>query len=541
MQRLKNFILFLLLTMPVLAVAQINEAYDDFEGNSNIPTWAEDDCLMNTEFANPFVQGINTSATVLRYQDVGGQYANVRFQMDDNFDLSENQTFSLKIYVPSDGITGNQPNQVSLKLQDGTLPQPWVTQSEIIKSIEPDQWQTVTFDFEHDSFINLNGGSLPPTLRTDFNRVVIQVNGENNNDEVLAFIDDIFLYATEDDDPVFGQLIWSDEFDTDGPLDPVKWHHQTELPNGTSWYNGEIQHYTDRTDNSYVEDGVLRIVAKRENYTDQGVTKNFTSARLNSKFAFTYGKVEIRAKLPTGAGTWPALWMLGKNISEPGAYWETLGYGTSGWPECGEVDIMEHWGTNQDHVSSAIHTPSSYGGTVNVGGRTIPGVSDEFHVYAMEWTEEKMTFSVDDIVHYIYNPAVKNDDTWPFDLEQYLIFNVAILPSITADFSESAMEIDYVRIYQQGQVSTGEPDQAGPQLVFPNPFQDEISILVRNTSEKTADVKLYSSNGLRVKHIQTAVNNGRIVLRSLSDLANGVYFVHLTLGERTFIKKIIKE
>jgi beta-glucanase (GH16 family) len=245
------------------------------------------------------------------------------------------------------------------------------------------------------------------------------------------------------------ELIWEDDFLIDGPLCSENWYHQTLLPNGSSWYNGEIQHYTDRTDNSFVENGVLKIVAKKETFTDQGVTKQYTSARLNSKMAFRYGRVEIRAKLPSGNGTWPALWSLGKNVSEPGAYWQTQGFGTTSWPYCGEIDMMEHWGSNQDYVQSAIHTPSSYGGTVNHGGQVINSASTEFHVYAMEWTDEKMVFSVDGSVHYTYNPAVKDSDTWPFDAEQYLIFNIAILPEIDPAILETTMEIDYVRIYQR--------------------------------------------------------------------------------------------
>ncbi len=101
------------------------------------------------------------------------------------------------------------------------------------------------------------------------------------------------------------QLVWSDEFDGNGAINSTKWFHQTQLPLGGSWYNGEVQHYTDRIDNSYVSNGTLKIVAKEETYTDQGYTKEYTSARLNSKYAFTYGKVEIKAKLPQGAGTVP--------------------------------------------------------------------------------------------------------------------------------------------------------------------------------------------------------------------------------------------
>jgi len=244
------------------------------------------------------------------------------------------------------------------------------------------------------------------------------------------------------------ELVWSDEFDGNGAINSENWFHQTQLPSGGSWYNGEVQHYTDRIDNSYVSNGILKIVAKEETYTDQGYTKEYTSARLNSKYAFTYGKVEIRAKLPEGIGTWPALWMLGKNIDEPGAYWQTQGYGTTSWPACGEVDIMEHWGSNQNYVQSAIHTPSSYGGTINLGGQYISTVSSEFHVYTIEWSEEEMVFSIDGNIHYIYNPVIYNSDTWPFDSEQYLLLNIAIQPSITTSFTESSMDIDYVRVYE---------------------------------------------------------------------------------------------
>ncbi|MCS5588179.1 MAG: family 16 glycosylhydrolase [Porticoccaceae bacterium] len=233
--------------------------------------------------------------------------------------------------------------------------------------------------------------------------------------------------------------------DLGDPLDSSKWFHQTKLPNGSGWHNNEQQHYTDR--NTYVSDGSLKIVAKKESFTQQGHTKQYTSARLNSKFAFTYGRVEVRAKMPTGYGTWPAIWLLGKNITERGAYWETQGFGTTGWPACGEIDIMELWGANPSWVQSAIHTPSSHGGTVNHGGQTISTASSEFHIYTMDWTADRMVFSVDGNVHYTYNPATKNADTWPFDSEQYLLLNVAIESRISASFDESQMEVDYVRVY----------------------------------------------------------------------------------------------
>lgn len=302
---------------------------DDFEGSGTITNWFGDDCGIDTNFSNPFVQGENTSATVLKYEDNGGQYANVRFQQATNFDLTTNNTFSLKIYVPSGGLTGGQDNKVSLKLQNGDLAETWTTQTEIIKPIALNEWQTLTFDFQNDNFNNLDASSPPPIERTDLNRVVIQVNGENNEDFVVAYLDDVQHFNVVYEAPVFDNLVWSDEFDGDGAINDLNWHHQTLLPEGGSWYNNEIQHYTDRVENSFVEDGVLKLTAIKEDFTDQGVTKQFTSARLNSKFAFTYGRVEFRAKLPTGVGTWPALWMLGKNINEDGAYWDNEGFDTS--------------------------------------------------------------------------------------------------------------------------------------------------------------------------------------------------------------------
>jgi len=253
-------------------------------------------------------------------------------------------------------------------------------------------------------------------------------------------------------------LVWSDEFESEGAINSEKWFHQTLLPNGYSWYNSELQHYTNQIENSYVEDGLLKIVAIKEDFYDQGQTKQYTSARLNSKFAFQYGKVEVRAKLPTGQGTWPAIWTLGKNIIEPGGYWTNAGFGTTSWPACGEIDIMEHWGSNQNYTQSATHTPSSYGGTVNHGGQTIQTASTQLHTYTLVWTAEKLVFSVDDVVHYTYNPPVKDSETWPFDAEQYLLLNIAIAPDIDPNFEESSLEIDYVRVYQGGEDTYVDPE-----------------------------------------------------------------------------------
>ena len=142
-------------------------------------------------------------------------------------------------------------------------------------------------------------------------------------------------------DVVYHDLVWSDEFSTNGGVDATHWFHQTQIPTATGWYNGELQHYTNSLENSYSDAGILNIVAKRKTLTDQGVTKDFTSARLNSKFSFKYGRVDIRAKVPIDQGTWPALWLLGKDVSEPGGYFNA-DFGTTPWPGCGEIEMMEY-------------------------------------------------------------------------------------------------------------------------------------------------------------------------------------------------------
>jgi len=509
---------------------------DDFEGNGTINEWVGDYCYVASSFVNPHVQGINTSSRVLKYSDTGGQYANVRFDLNENLDFSNKNSFTFKIYVPSTSITGNQINKVSVKLQNGTLSQPWTTQSEIIKYISLNEWQEITFNFENDSYINFNSSPTAPIERTDFNRVLIQVNGEDNYDHVTAYIDDFIFEELEgENDPVYDQLIWSDEFDGSGAIDSDKWFHQTQLPSSGSWYNNEIQHYTDRIDNTYVSNGSMHLVAKKETYTDQGHTKQYTSARLNSKIAFTYGKVEVRAILPTGVGTWPAIWMLGKNITEAGAYWQTQGYGNVSWPACGEIDIMEHWGTNQNFVQSAMHTPSSHGGTVNHGGQTIPTASTAYHVYSLEWYPTKMVFKVDGVHHYTYQPEVRNASTWPFNADQYILLNTAIQPSIPGSFTESDMIIDYVRVYEESSLSTSN-STLNELIIYPNPTKDKL-ILKTPSHLIGSKVIMYSTLGQSLLNFTLNEVNTSI---DLSSFKQGIYLLKFQNNNGSFIKEIIK-
>ncbi len=456
------------------AQAQTNPILSDsFEGTTSAWSWFGDQCLVQQPFNNPQPHAVNPSAGVLRYHDQGGTYANVRLDLPWTLNLGTQSRFKLKVYIPSSGLSGNQAPRISLKLQNNGLAMPWSTQCEILQPLGVDQWQEVVFDFRRDPWINLSAASPSPLQRTDFNRIVLQINGENNSDQVLAYLDD-FLYDTTGYYSGGRALVWSDEFESNGGIDTNKWFPQTLLPNGTGWYNNELQHYTNLPSNAYIANGALNLVARRQNHTQQGVLKAFTSARLNSKFAFRYGRVECRARLPMAAGTWPAIWTLGRNVQEPGAYWQQQGFAGASWPACGEIDIMEHWGTQPEIVHSSVHTPSSFGGTVNTATRRVTGVGSQYHTYSLDWSPQQLTFAINGQTLYTYQPNPRTANNWPFDAPQYLLMNVAMVAGSSPLFQADSLQIDYIRIYQDSL------DLPGPLLIrgrvqYANTHQDTIN------------------------------------------------------------------
>jgi len=536
---MRKIMLFYFVLVACAASGQSIILEDDFEGNGTIDSWFSIDCNLDTSQENPWQTGINNSATALEYQDLGGLNAQIGFDIPANLDLTENQVFTLKIYVPSSSITGNQPNRVSLKLQDGNSPDPNYSETKITVAIELDQWQELTFDFLNGNYENAFEALPEPIARTDFNRVLIQVNGNSNNDLVRAYIDD-FAYNGQvvlpSNNSIYTELVWSDEFDQDGPINNLNWHHQTQLPMPNGWFNGELQHYTDRIENSFVENGFLHIAAIEESYTDQGLNLNYTSARLNSKYAFTYGRVEVRARLPFGLGTWPAIWTLGKNIIEPGNFW-TEEFGETSWPACGEIDIMEHWGSNQNYISAALHTPSSFGATENNGGLILPDVSNTFHVYSMEWSSEEIRFFVDGVNYYTYSPVVQNPDTWPFNEDQYILLNVAMINPVATNFSRSDMIIDYVRVFQEKSLGTENQMNDSDVKVFPNPTSGHTQLYV-NAEFLGGQIVLYSSQGESLGQVNI---QSELIDLDMSKHSAGIYVLLFRKGENSVVKKVIVE
>lgn len=232
-------------------------------------------------------------------------------------------------------------------------------------------------------------------------------------------------------------LAWSDEFTTNY-INTNNWSYDI---GGSGWGNNELEYYTNSNKNAYSTGGYLVIEARKETMG----TNNYTSARMISKDkkTFTYGRIDFRAKLPKGQGVWPALWMLGNNI------------GTTPWPACGEIDIMELLGHEPQKTYGTIHWGAAGGGSTHIGGNyslSSLTFNDKFHLFSLKWEADKMTFLIDDVPFFTANKSQVNDN-YPFDKPFFFIMNVAVggnwpgNPDATTVFPQR-MIVDYVRVFQ---------------------------------------------------------------------------------------------
>lgn len=236
------------------------------------------------------------------------------------------------------------------------------------------------------------------------------------------------------------KIVWSDEFNTGTTPDTSKWAFN--IGTGSyGWGNNEAQYYTSDPSNVRIEKGHLVIEARKEKKKES----LYTSARLltKGKQAWTYGRFEIRAKLPKGLGTWPAIWMLGNNID------------TVGWPKCGEIDIMEevgkepdmiHWSTHSNKLNWPLGTQKTY-------QQLLKGVTDDFHIYSLDWNSHAIQFYVDNTLYFTVLNDGRGIDYYPFVTPQFLLLNLAIGgnmggSSIDDQIFPVQMLVDYVRVYQ---------------------------------------------------------------------------------------------
>lgn len=274
------------------------------------------------------------------------------------------------------------------------------------------------------------------------------------------------------------KLVWEDNFDYEGSPDPDKWNFEV---GNHQWPNRELQAYTSKPENIYVQDGKLRIRAIKERDGD----KEYTSAKINTrdKSSWKYGYFEFKAKIPTGLGSWPAIWMMPDVKLPKMPDWVPLT--PSGrvdfakltdeekaklppipedmrWPNCGEIDIMEHVGRMENNLLFSIHCKNHNHANKNTVPYTTRAVFEEnlwedYHIYAMEWTEDYIEYFVDGKSYCRYNKAddkeCQGHDSWPFDKPFYLIMNIAVGGGlggpVTDEHLPFEMYVDYARIYQK--------------------------------------------------------------------------------------------
>ena len=247
-----------------------------------------------------------------------------------------------------------------------------------------------------------------------------------------------------DGDKLNWVLVWSEEFDGTGKPDPSRWVYDT---GGSGWGNHELEYYTPG-DNAEVADGRLTIECRKEE--KEGMA--YTSTRMATRRLgdWLYCKVEARAKLPAGRGTWPAVWMLPTD-------WD---YGS--WPASGEIDIMEHVGYDPNVIVQSIHCNRFFGGNAKNHSVRVPGVCEEYHTYGLEWMPDRITFLVDGAETWTYRPSDftehPNKDFWPFDKRMHLLVNLAFggdwggFAGIDESCLPARYEVDYIRVYQSPEI-----------------------------------------------------------------------------------------
>ena len=407
-------------------------------------------------FDNPDNNDINESSKVIKVTEPPGiqSWAGFYFVLEEKLIFPQGkEAISFQFYSPGPG------HIVLLKLEDQLTNDAFgkKTTGDLFAETKGTGWETLVFNIPELEGRNGIYNTITMVLGYDLSNqteVNYYLDNFNFSSPSLINVDLNNIDSSEELTAYSGyQIVWNDEFNYEGAPSDQKWHLQYIPIIEGGWANGEKQHYTTRRDNSFVSDGTLKIVAKKELYAYDGINKTFTSARLNSKFDIRYGRIDVRAKLPSSKGTWPAIWTLGTNIGEIGNYYGTS-QGNVGWPECGEIDIMEQDGTNKQLLYGTFHwadnggQQASYGLIKDTSSLNISDLNSEFHLYSLIWTSSSIKVYVDNLLI----SELDNTASVPFDNPHYLLLNVAMGGTlggvVPGTFEEDNMEIDFVRIYQ---------------------------------------------------------------------------------------------
>lgn len=368
----------------------------------------------------------------------------------------------------SDALAGQNVAWIEVTFRDASANVLALYRSALIKTnslgtsaFPKDQWNdlSVTNQYDPTTFqITNTPAHLVAPAGTYFVRYQIVFQGDANNSGGSVYFDDLNLSRVSGAPYGNRNIVWSDEFNGDS-LNASVWTHDT---GNSGWGNNELEYYTSRTNNAYVANGELHIVARKEAYGGA----SYTSARLKSQGLFSRkcGHIEWRAKLPQGTGCWPALWLLGTNIS------------SIGWPGCGEIDVMESNGSKPLVVQASIHSGSDATGYYDFfDGSSVTN----FHTYTLDWTTNAMLFYVDGHLYEsqtTWGSSTGNAYPFPFDQPMFLIMNLAIGGNYVGNPSPdeinasmtfpSEMIVDYVRIYDITSPLKIAIQQAGPNLLL---------------------------------------------------------------------------
>jgi hypothetical protein len=350
------------------------------------------------------------------------------------FEQTVGPAFVPGTYAGALGVAGDQCHDETVATSMFGLKQvsfgPSTSKAALEGSYNNEPYRGTTFDISDGGFMGwLVGSSKYDIISVSDDELVVRII--EAGDGFAWYHKFTSTKPTQSASYTYNTLAWEDDFNTDGAPNAANWTY--DLGAG-GWGNGESQTYTNNAENVKVEGGSLKITAKSDG------SGGYTSARLKSQelYKFTYGRVEVRAKLPASAGTWPAIWMLGSNFPNVS------------WPFCGEIDIMEQTGANKDITLGTVHwyntavsANASYGETT-----AVVNASSDFHLYTVEWSDSSIKIYLDDVSFF----EMANDSTLPFNADFFMILNIAMGGTLGGDidpgFTEDTMEIDYVKVFQ---------------------------------------------------------------------------------------------
>jgi len=451
--------------------------------------------------SNPYVDSENPSSKVGRMIKGAGQnWAGAYLTLGSSMDFLNNDTFSIKVR------SSKLNTKLLLKVENSS--NSTINYEKEVTMTKYNEWEILTFDFSQ----------IP---NENYDRIVLifdlGVTG-NGSSSFTYYIDDIVLYSLNGppeacDSNLTGNipsglnyvLVWADEFTEDGELCYENWTY--DLGTGSQgWGNFEAQSYTNNSENVRKENGILRITAIKSG-------NSYTSARIKTKnlFDFTYGRIEIRAKLPSTAGTWPAVWLLGSNINEVS------------WPQCGEIDIIEQFSNKQENISTAhwySDGNAQYGLSVNNSTLT-----SSFNTYRLDWTPTSLTTYLNDSQYWV----MSTNNTMPFFDNFFLIANLALggnkgAGNIDPNFTQDSLEIDYIRVYQNSSGSVLSSKTINGDDNFINYYNSNGEWHFKSLYYEIYDIFIYDISG---KLIDKRNVGGKTVKISSKNLQNGLHFIRL--------------